>query len=246
MAGVPEWLLAAGVLVVAFLYSSVGHAGASGYIAVMTLAGLAPEAVKPTALTLNILVASIASWQYGRAGHFSWPLFWPFAVLAVPMAFLGGYLNLPAPLFKLLVGLVLLYSAVRFLARPDEADEAHAPPARLAVPVGAGLGLLAGLTGTGGGIFLTPLLLAMRWAKVKEAAAVSALFILVNSAAGLAGTLGATKALPPAALVLGAAAVVGGAAGSRLGSRSFAPTTVKRLLAVVLLIAGGKLVLGFR
>lgn len=239
-------VLGAAVLLVAFLYSSVGHAGASGYIAVMTLAGLAPEVVKPTALTLNILVASIASWQYGRAGHFSWPLFWPFAVLAVPMAFVGGYLNLPAAVFKLLVGLVLLYSAARFLTRPQEDPDAQAPPARLAVPVGAALGLLAGLTGTGGGIFLTPLLLSMRWARVKEAAAASALFILVNSAAGLAGTLSSTKTLPPVALVLAAAAVVGGTAGSRLGSRTLAPTTVKRLLAVVLLIAGGKLVLGFR
>src|SRR5687768_10742175 len=131
------------VLVVAFLYSSVGHAGASGYIAVMSLVGLAPAEIKPTALVLNILVASIATWQFWRAGHFSWRLFWPFAVLAIPCAFLGGYVDLPTHIFKVIVGIVLLFSAVRFLSKPME-DSVRKEPARaVAVPIGAGLGLLA-------------------------------------------------------------------------------------------------------
>ena len=178
-------LLAVAVLVVAFLYSSVGHAGASGYIAVMSLFSLAPGVIKPTALLLNILVASIGAWQFWRAGHFSWRLFWPFALLSIPAAFLGGYTNLPTHVFKAAVGLVLWFSAARFLLRPGADDVVHEPSRPAAISIGAGLGLLSGLTGTGGGIFLTPLLLLMRWARTKTAAAVSALFILVNSASGL-------------------------------------------------------------
>jgi uncharacterized membrane protein YfcA len=234
--------LSTAVFIVAFLYSSVGHAGASGYIAVMSLWGLAPAVIKPTALTLNILVAIIAAWQFWRAGHFSWRLFWPFALLAIPMAFLGGYLNLPAHLFKLVVGIVLLFSAIRFLLRPPAEEGTHEPARSVAIPLGGVLGLLSGLTGTGGGIFLTPLLLFMRWAGTKSAAAVSALFILINSSAGLLGNLASTKRFPAFALVLAAAAVLGGIAGSYLGSRRFEPTTIKRLLAAVLLIAGSKLI----
>lgn len=240
----PEHLmfLTAAILVVAFLYSSVGHAGASGYIAVMSLFSLAPAAIKPTALTLNILVASIATWQFCRAGHFSWKLFWPFAALAIPFAFIGGYVNLPAHVFKVLVGLVLLFSATRFLFRPTEDVVARDPSRTVALLIGAGLGLLAGLTGTGGGIFLTPLLLGMRWARAKTAAAVSALFILANSASGLLGNLSSTQNFPSFGLVLAGAAVVGGTAGSYFGSRRFDHVTIKRLLAVVLLIAGTKLI----
>ena len=236
--------LSAAILAVAFLYSSVGHAGASGYIAVMSLFGLSPAVIKPTALVLNILVAIIASWQFWRAGHFSWRLFWPFAVLAMPLAFVGGYISLPARVFKIVVGLVLLFSAVRFLIgrRIDSESEPHSPPLTTAIPVGGTLGLLAGLTGTGGGIFLTPLLLFMRWARTKNAAAVSALFILLNSASGLLGNISSTKKLPTFAFVLAAAAIAGGSAGAYLGSHRFDATTIKRLLAVVLLIAGTKLI----
>ena len=235
-------LLTAAILLVAFLYSSVGHAGASGYIAVMSLFSLAPHFIKPTALVLNILVAAIGAWQFWRAGHFSWRLFWPFAALAVPFAFLGGWIDLPTRLFKILVGIVLLFSAIRFLARPS-ADEATGEPSRpLACSIGAGLGLLAGLTGTGGGIFLTPLLLFKKWARTKQAAAVSALFILANSVAGLLGNIASTRRFPSFAIWLALAAIVGGAAGSYFGSRRFDHTTIKRCLAIVLLIAGAKLV----
>ncbi|MCP9841104.1 sulfite exporter TauE/SafE family protein [Synechococcus sp. J7-Johnson] len=214
-----------------FLYSSVGHAGASGYIAVLSLVELSPSAIKPTALMLNILVATIATWQFARRGHFSWSLFWPFAVLAVPMAFVGGYLNLPVTAFRLIVGVVLVLSAVRFIVG-QSADTACSPPAiACAIPIGAGLGLLSGLTGTGGGIFLTPLLLMMRWSTVKSAAAVSALFILLNSVAGLLGNVSSTKNFPTFAIPLAIVAVAAGFAGAHFGSHRFPHTTIKRILA---------------
>jgi uncharacterized protein len=236
-------LLTAGVFVIAVLYSSVGHAGASGYIAVMSLLSLAPADIKPTALALNILVASIASWQFYRAGHFSWKLFWPFAMFSVPFAFLGGYINLPTHTFKIILGLVLLYSALRFLLVPKHDKMISAPPRLQALMSGAGIGLLSGLTGTGGGIFLTPLLLFKGWAQVKQAAAISALFILVNSVAGLAGYASNAKSLPTFILTLFVAAALGGGIGSYLGSRRFDAVIIKRFLAFVLLIASTKLML---
>lgn len=235
-------LLCLAILIVAFLYSSVGHAGASGYIAVMTLFGLGVAVIKPAALVLNILVAIIGAFQFWRAGHFSWKLFWPFAVASVPLAFLGGYLNLPTHVFKILVGVVLLYSAARFLIRPKADEETDGPSKAVALSVGAGLGLLSGLTGTGGGIFLTPILIFMRWAKTKTASAVSALFILVNSISGLAGNISSTRQLPVFVLPLVICAITGGTVGSYLGSRQFSPLFIKRLLAVVLTIAGLKLI----
>ena len=226
------------IFVVAFLYSSVGHAGASGYIAVMGLASLSPAVIKPSALVLNVLVASIGSWQFYRAGHFRWRLFWPFALLSIPMAFVGGALTLPTHWFKILVGIVLLLSAANFLWRPGD-DEPGAEPS-LPVCLGAGgvLGLFAGLTGTGGGIFLTPLMLLMRWARTKQVAATSALFILVNSLAGLAGNASAAKSIPDLVWPLAGAAVLGGSLGSFLGSKRLPPVAIKRLLALVLVIAG--------
>ena len=235
--------LSAAILAIAFLYSSVGHAGASGYIAVMSLFSIAPADIKPTALVLNILVACIGTWQFWRAGYFSWRLFWPFALLAVPMAFVGGYVNLPTHIFKVLVGVVLLFAASRFLLHQTDDSVVGEPSRPTAMSLGAGLGLLSGLTGTGGGIFLTPLLLFKRWARTKTAAAVSALFILLNSVSGLLGNLTSTRRFPSFALILAVAAIVGGAAGSYFGSRRFDHKLIKRLLAVVLVIAGTKLIL---
>jgi uncharacterized membrane protein YfcA len=235
-------LILAAVFVVAFLYSSVGHAGASGYIAVLALAGFAPDVIKPTALVLNILVASIGAFQFWKAGHFQWSLFWPFAVAAAPMAFLGGYLDLPAQAFKILVGIVLLLSALRFLFRQGDPAAVNPPPLPVALGAGAGIGLLSGLTGTGGGIFLTPLLLLCRWARTRNVAAVSALFILVNSSTGLLGFLGSGRAIPSFTWTFAGAAVAGGLLGSWLGSRRFPVRTIQFLLAAVLLVAGGKLV----
>lgn len=228
--------------VVALLYSSVGHAGASGYIATMTLFGIAPGVIRPTALVLNILVASIGTFQFWRAGHFSWKLFWPFAVLSIPAAYLGGYLQPSASVLRILIGVVLLFSAVRLVFRRSDPPEISPPSVPAAVGVGAGLGFLAGLTGTGGGIFLTPLLLFCQWANIRQAAAVSALFIWVNSIAGLVGYFTKQRSIPSLGLILAAAAIAGGIIGSHLGSRRFAVRVISLCLATVLLIAGVKLI----
>lgn len=230
------------ILLVAFLYSSVGHAGASGYIAVMAIFGMAPATIKPIALILNILVACLGVWQFRRAGHFSWRLFWPFAVLSIPLAFVGGALNLPTHAFRVAVGIVLLFSALRFFIKPAN-EEAVQPPSRpTALGVGAGLGLLSGLTGTGGGVFLTPLMLFMGWTQTRVASGVSALFILVNSIAGLLGNLTATHEVPAFAAPLALAAIVGGWLGSYLGSNRFSVPLIQRLLALVMVLAGFKLI----
>jgi len=236
--------LAAAMFLVALLYSSVGHAGASGYIAVLTLFGLGVEEIRPAALTLNILVAAIGFIQWWRAGHFSWSLFWPFVVLSVPAAFFGGWLHVPADYLKVLIGLVLWFSAWRLLYRKDDPPNITRPARTMAIASGAGIGFLSGLTGTGGGIFLPPLILFCRWAKVKEAAAVSALFILLNSSSGLAGYVSSGRNLPDFAWPLAAVVSVGGFVGSRLGSKHLPARGISILLAVVLVIAGTKLVFG--
>jgi hypothetical protein len=227
---------------IAFLYSSVGHAGASGYIALMALWGLGPTVIRPTALVLNILVACIGTVQFWRAGHFVWRLFWPFALLSVPAAYLGGYLQLSASLLRILIGLVLLFSAVRLIFRRGDPPKVVIPSPRVAIVVGAAIGFLSGLTGTGGGIFLTPLLLFCGWAQIRQAAAVSALFILVNSIAGLFGYFVAVHSIPSLGIFLAAAALIGGTIGSHLGSRHFPVRTISLFLATVLLVAGAKLI----
>jgi len=236
-------LLFLAVGLIAFLYSTVGHAGASGYIAVLTLWGIAPVTTRPTALVLNILVASIGGFQFWRAGHFTWRLFWPFALLSIPAAYFGGYLQPSASVLRILIGVVLLFSALRLVLRRSDPPETFAPSRPTAISLGAGLGFLSGLTGTGGGIFLTPLLLFCRWAHIRQAAAVSALFIWVNSIAGLFGYFTAVHSLPPLGIVLGVAAIIGGLVGSHLGSRRFPARTISILLAMVLTIAGLKLIL---
>lgn len=190
------WLLPP-LALVAFLYASVGHAGASGYIAVFALAGLPAAQIKPLALVLNLAVAAQGSWQFWRAGHLRWRLFWPLLLAGLPAAFAGGWLDLPSHWFQRLVALVLLASALRFLQHPRDPEALRTPPLALLLLAGAGLGLLAGLTGTGGGVFLTPLLLLSGWASTRQAAAVSALFILGNSLSGLAGLLLARQEAPP-------------------------------------------------
>ena len=230
------------IAVIAFLYSSVGHAGASGYIATMTLFGLATTVIRPTALVLNILVATIGSFQFWRAGYFSWKLFWPFALLSIPAAYFGGYLQPSAGMLRILIGVVLLFSAARLIFRRGDPEETTSPSRPTAIGVGVGLGFLSGLTGTGGGIFLTPLLLFCRWARIRQAAAVSALFILVNSIGGLVGYFTAVHSVPKLGFVLAAPAIIGGTIGSYFGSRRLPVRAISILLAIVLAIAGSKLI----
>ena len=235
-------LLCAAITLIAFLYSSVGHAGASGYIATMTLFGLAATTIRPTALVLNIVVATIGSFQFWRAGYFSWRLFWPFALLSIPAAYIGGYLQPSASILRILIGIVLLFSATRLTFRKKDPEQTNPPSKPVAVGVGAGLGFLSGLTGTGGGIFLTPLLLFCEWSVIRQAAAVSALFILVNSIGGLVGYFTAVHSVPALGIYLAIPAIIGGTIGSYLGSRRLPPRGIAIFLAVVLVIAGTKLI----
>lgn len=235
-----------GFFAVSLLYSTVGHGGASGYLAVMSLLSVPAAELRPTALALNLLVASIATASFGRAGHLSWSLTWPFLVLSVPGAFLGGSLPLPRAAIGLAVGATLLFAAYRLASQPVSEREVAAPKSRaLLVAIGAVLGLVAGLTGTGGGIFLSPLLVLAGWASPLASSASAALFILLNSAAGLAGQLASGQSLntlhPLLLFAAGAAVIAGGSIGSRLGARRLASPVLRRLLSLVLVVAAAKL-----
>lgn len=235
-------LIIVAVFLVAVLYSSVGHGGASGYLAVMALLAVAPEITRPTALLLNLFVASIATVQYYRAGHFSWKTFAPFAAASIPMAYIGGSIHLPTHVYKVVLGVVLILAAARLAWNLKSDETVKEPPVWLSLIIGAAVGLLSGLVGVGGGIFLTPILLLMHWSGAKIAAGVSALFILVNSAAGLLGNYRQVEMLPPHVWIWIAAAVAGGIIGSTLGAKRFESLTLRRLLAVVLVFAGIKLI----
>jgi uncharacterized membrane protein YfcA len=238
-------VLALLIFVAALLYSSVGHAGASGYLAAMALLGVAPAVMKPAALALNILVAIIAFTKFYRVGAFSWRLWWPFALASVPFAWLGGWITLPPHFYKPLVGIVLIYTAwysFRSAQRPEPVS-LRTPPVTLRLCVGAILGFLSGLTGVGGGIFLSPLLLILGWAPIKVISGVSAAFILVNSIAGLLGVMQSAVTLPPALPWWAVAAIAGGLIGAEYGSRRLANPAIKKLLALVLAIAGVKMIL---
>jgi len=240
-------LLAAGMLVAAFGYASVGHGGASAYIAAMALAGIAPQEMRPIALLLNILVSLLGTYKFYRAGHFRWRLFWPFAVVSIPLAYVGGAISLPGQAYKILVGVVLLYAAWQLWRSGRGGAEMRPlrePPVLLAMGIGAAMGLLAGLTGVGGGIFLSPLLLMLGWAGTKQTSAVAAPFILVNSIAGLAAIfVTQSTSLPDYVWILAAVVLIGGWLGAEYGSRRFANPLIRRVLAVVLAVAGGKMVL---
>jgi uncharacterized membrane protein YfcA len=237
-------LLAALFLAAAILYGMVGHAGASAYLAAMALVGLSPGEMRPTALVLNILVASIVTLRFSRAGFVRPLSALPFLVGSVPAAFLGGTITLPAEIYRPMVGAVLLVAAAGFGITAARAGDEYLPraPWPLAVVSGAALGLLAGLTGTGGGIFLTPLLIAASWAGTRFAAGTSAIFILANSISGLAGNLAAVGSIPAAIPMWLGSVAVGGAIGSELGSRRLPAPWLRRGLALVLLIAGLKLI----
>ena len=232
------------IFVAALLYSSVGHAGASGYLAAMALFSLAPDVMKPTALILNLLVGTVGTIRFAMAGHFDWKIFAPFAALSVPMAFVGGMMKLPISTYKIILGAVLLFAAWRLVIKPKiNTGELKPVSVPRALIFGAGLGLLSGLTGVGGGIFLSPLLLFLGWADVRKTAGVSVAFILVNSAAGLLGHLASVRNVPPEIVWWAPAALLGGTIGAELGSRRLAPLTMRRLLSVVLVVAGLKMLL---
>jgi uncharacterized membrane protein YfcA len=238
--------LAAGMLVAAFVYASVGHGGASAYLAVMALAGVAPQEMRPVALVLNVVVSAVATFKFCRAGHFRWRLLWPFAVTSIPAAYAGGAITLPGHAYRMIVGVVLVYAAWqlwRSARAGDEMREPREPPLALAMIIGAGLGILSGLTGVGGGIFLSPLLLILGWAGTKQTSAVAAPFILVNSIAGLAGAfIAKSTSLPAHTWVLACVVLLGGWFGAEYGSRRFANPLIRRVLAVVLAVAGAKMI----
>jgi hypothetical protein len=227
----------------AALYSSVGHGGASAYIAAMALFSVAPEVMKPTALALNLLVAGMGTWRYARRGLTDWKLVLAFGLTATPAAFIGGGIHLPAIYYKPLVGILLWTAAARLLWQPKALAERepHAPPASISLPAGAVLGLLAGLTGTGGGIFLSPLIILNAWEEPRHTSGVVAAFILLNSVASLAGNISSTGFLPsqlPLFLVsVGAGALIG----TWLGVERLPRPWLLRTLGLVLVVAGAKL-----
>lgn len=246
-------VLLALIFVIAVLYSSVGQAGGSGYLAAMALIGMAPVAMKPTALCLNIVVALIATVRFTRAGYFSWRLLWPFALGSVPLSFIGGVLVLPGTVYRGLVGMLLLFASAMLLFRADKGDEAIGSPAAgaggswpsipVGMMVGGGIGLLSGMIGIGGGIFLSPVVLLRSWAGARQTSALAAPFILVNSVAALAGHYLATGYIPAPAPMWAAAAAAGGLFGAGLGARRLSPAAIRKVLAAVLLIAAVRLIL---
>ncbi len=229
---------------VAFLYASVGHGGASGYLALMALFSFAPEVMKPTALLLNVFVSLIAFIQYYRKGYFSWSLFLPLATASIPAAFIGGYLTLSTSIYRHLLGALLLLPAVRFIL-PQKNLESPACPMKSgwALFYGAVIGLLSGMIGIGGGILLSPLLLFLRWSDVKQTAAVSALFIFVNSISGLAGHFQQGMHISASMAAMVVTAIAGGLAGSYFGVFRFNQVVLKRILGLVLILASLKLLL---
>jgi len=241
-------LLAVFFFVAALLYASVGHAGASAYLAIMALASVSPDVARPTALALNIVVASLVAFRFWRGGYISWRALAPFLLGSIPLAFLGGALPVAPGLYKKLVGVVLLLAAAGMALtarRAAQADTGRAKPSVPTIPavgIGAGIGLLSGLTGTGGGIFLSPVLLLAGWAETRAASGIAAPFILGNSVAGLAGNLSRLASLP-STLPLWIVAVVGGAViGSEIGNRRGQTLLLRAALSVVLVIAGLKLI----
>ena len=246
-------LLASTIFFLAILYSAVGHAGASGYLAALAIVTeLSPEQMKGLALILNVFVGAIGSWHFLRAGHFRWRLFWPLGLTAMPMAFLGGLWQTPPTIFRPLIGIVLLYAAIMLLVRVWKGDsrdqipplgERRSPRTIWILVTGAVLGFLAGATGTGGGIFLSPLLLFTGWATARETAAVTIVFVFTNSLAGLGGVMTQVPTLPDGVTWLILSATLGGILGARLGSRHLPGEWIRVVLALVLIIAAGKMFL---
>lgn len=230
------------LFVVAFLYASVGHGGASGYLALMALFGIAPEVMKPTALMLNLFVSLTAFLQFYRGKHFSWHIFWPFALASVPLSFAGGMIKVDGVVYKQLLGLLLLIPVARFLFfHKITVTDTRKHNIWLSLMTGAAIGFLSGLIGIGGGIMLSPVLLLLAWTDQKQTAAISALFILVNSLAGLGGQLTNGVQFSADMITFVAVAFAGGLLGAWMGALRFRQTVLKQVLALVLLVAAVKL-----
>jgi len=227
----------------AALYSSVGHGGASAYIAAMALFAVAPEVMKPTALALNLLVAGFGTWRYARRSLTNWKLLLAFAATATPGAFIGGGIHLPAFYYKPLVGVLLWAAAARLMWQPKALAEreTHSPTLWVTLPAGAVLGLLAGLTGTGGGIFLSPLIILNAWEEPRHTSGVVAAFILLNSIAGLAGNVSSVGHLPHELPLFLASVAAGAVLGTWLGVERLPRPWLLRTLGAVLVVAGAKL-----
>lgn len=232
------------LIVIAFLYSSVGHGGASGYLALMAFFAFAPEDIRPTALLLNISVSLIACIQYYRSGYFKWSLFWPFAITSIPMAFIGGLITVDAGLYKKILAVLLLFSVIKLLGVKFKTKEVVVKQNKIvSLLIGAAIGFFSGMIGIGGGIILSPLILLLHWADMKQTAAVSAAFIFVNSIAGLAGlfTIGFKYNNEMGLMIL--IALVGGIIGSYFGAKKFESAFLSKILAFVLVIAIVKLII---
>lgn len=238
------WVFLLILPIVAFMYAAVGHGGASGYLALMALFGFAPDVMKPTALILNLFVAAIAFIHYAKSGYFNKKLFLYFAITSVPLAFIGGMIEIDASLYKKILGVLLIFAILRILnVFGKETEETKKIKVGHGLIVGGSIGFFSGLTGIGGGIILTPIILLMKWGKMKEAAAVSALFIWVNSVAGLGGQLSSGAIIDSQTILLVGIAVIGGFLGGYLGSKKFDNKALRYMLAFVLLIACVKLLL---
>lgn len=238
-------LIALAVLCMAALYSTVGHGGGSGYLAVLAIVGIAPEEMRPTALVLNIVVASIATWRFSSTGAFRKDLFVPLVIASIPAAFVGGYVGIPSAAYKPVVGCVLLYAAMRLFIPTRGYEQSKNPRVSVVLVAGIVIGVLSGVIGVGGGIFLSPFVLLFGWATAKQTAATSAPFILVNSASALCGiAIGGTGVVETSFIVpLVVAVVVGGIAGASFGSRRLGSMGLRRVLGVVLLVAAIKMFL---
>ena len=231
------------LLTVAFLYSSVGHGGASGYLALMAYFSFAPEVMRPTALLLNIAVSFIAFVQYYRSGYFKWSLFYPFAIASIPAAFIGGQIAVDAGVYKKTLAVLLFFSVVKLLGVKFQVKELQLKQSLfISLFIGAIIGLLSGMMGIGGGIILSPVILLLHWSDMKHTAAVSALFIFVNSLAGLAGLFMKGFEYKNEMGIMICIALAGGIAGSYFGARKFESKVLSKLLAAVLVIAAVKLI----
>jgi uncharacterized membrane protein YfcA len=233
-------LMAIGLMAV--LYSSVGHGGASGYLAAMALWGLLPEEMRPAALLMNIVVTSWLLYRFQPYKLIPYKLFWPLVIASTPLAFVGGLIKIDAEAYRLLVGVMLLLAAVRMLMINKAAESTHQPTMIVVLLVGAILGFSAGLTGIGGGVFLSPILLIFGWCTIRQSTAVAAGFILLNSIGGLAGYIVSDQSWPMGAGWLVIAALAGCLFGGELAAHRASSLTLQKLLAAVLAIAAVKMV----